>query len=265
MSEVKQESIVRTLLVALLVCLVCSVVVAGAAVGLKATQVVNRELDKQRNILAIAGLGQGTPSAAEVQRIFKQRIKPRLVDLQTGRFSDAHDAASFDPLKAAKDPALSDAVASAEDIASIRRRERFSVVYLVDGDDGRLQTLILPVRGYGLWSTLHGFIALQSDLKTVTGFGFYQHAETPGLGGEVDNPRWKALWPGKQVLDDAGQPAIRIVKGTVDPASPQALHQVDGLAGATLTSKGVDHLLHFWLGPQGFGPFLAHLRAGEKG
>ena len=116
------------------------------------------------------------------------------------------------------------------------------------------------MRGYGLWSTLHGFIALKNDFKTVVGLGFYQHAETPGLGGEVDNPRWKALWPGKQVMDSEGQPAIRIVKGNVDPASPQALHQVDGLAGATLTSNGVSHLLNFWLGPKGFGPLLAHLR-----
>ncbi|PAX17776.1 Na(+)-translocating NADH-quinone reductase subunit C [Vandammella animalimorsus] len=258
----QKETIGRTLLVALLVCLVCSVFVAGAAVSLKPTQQVNKQLDKQRNILAIAGLAPADAPAAEVQRLFKERIQPRLVDLQTGRFSDAHEAASFDPLKAAKDPALSDALRPEQDAASIRRRERFTVVYLVEGEGGRPQTLVLPVRGYGLWSTLHGFLALKDDYNTVAGFGFYQHAETPGLGGEVDNPRWKALWPGKQVFDASGQPAIAIVKGGVDPASPRAVHQVDGLAGATLTSNGVDHLLNFWLGPQGFGPFLAHLRAG---
>ena len=259
MSEVKQESTRRTLLVALMVCLVCSVVVAGAAVGLKPAQVINRELDKQRNILAIAHLADAAAPAAEVQRIFKERIQPRLVDLDAGRFSDAQDAAAFDALKAAQDPTLSAPLAASDDIASIRRRERYSVVYLVE-DAGALQTIILPVRGYGLWSTLHGFIALKNDFKTVVGLGFYQHAETPGLGGEVDNPRWKALWPDKQVMDGEGQPAIRIVKGNVDPASPQALHQVDGLAGATLTSNGVSHLLNFWLGPKGFGPLLAHLR-----
>lgn len=257
----KKETIGRTLVVALLVCLVCSIFVAGAAVGLKPAQVVNRQLDKQRNILAIAGLTQGQASAAEVQRLFQEKIKARLVDLQTGRFSDSHDANTFDPLKAAQDPALSDTLSAADDLAAIRRRERFSVVYLVEDASGALQTLILPVRGYGLWSTLHGFIALKSDLKTVEGFGFYQHSETPGLGGEVDNPRWKGLWPGKQVLDADGKPDITIVKGSVDATNPRAVHQVDGLAGATLTSNGVNNLLNFWLGPKGFGPLLAHMRA----
>ncbi|PJK14379.1 Na(+)-translocating NADH-quinone reductase subunit C [Lysobacteraceae bacterium NML07-0707] len=254
------ESMRRTLSVALLVCLACSVVVAGAAVGLKSTQVANRQLDKQRNILSIAGLADADAPATQVRQIFNSRIQPRLVDLDSGRFSDAYPAENFDPLKAAQDPALGQVLAGEEDIASIRRRERYSVVYLVEDAQGKVETLILPVRGYGLWSTLHGFIALKNDYSTVQGFGFYQHGETPGLGGEVDNPRWKALWPGKQVFDASGQPAITVVKGSADPAS---VHQVDGLAGATLTSNGVNNLLAFWLGSKGFGPLLTHLRTGE--
>ena len=94
--------------------------------------------------------------------------------------------------------------------------------------DGKLESLILPVRGgYGLWSTLHGFVAVKGDLNTVVGLGFYQHAETPGRR-RVDNPKWKALWPGKVLFDAQGKPAIHIVKGGVDPASPDAKHQVDG-------------------------------------
>lgn len=259
----QKESTVRTLTVALLVCLVCSVFVAGAAVALKPTQVENRVLDKQRSILAIAGLGEDGMSARQVKALFAERIRARVVDLQTGKFSTAHDAQAFDPLKAAKDPKLSDALPGDQDIASIKRRERFTTVYLVESADGAVETLILPVRGYGLWSTLHGFMAVKGDLNTVAGFGFYQHAETPGLGGEVDNPKWKALWPGKTLFDADGKVAVQIVKGSVDPQSPQATHQVDGLAGATLTSKGVDNLLKFWLGQGGFGSFIANLRAGE--
>lgn len=255
----KKESTGRTLLVALAVSLVSSVFVAGAAVSLKPEQIENRQLDKQRSILSIAGLGDADMSSREVKEIFASRIRARVVDLQTGEYSDAHDPALFDPLKAARDPKLSDALAGGQDIALIKRRERFTTVYMVE-QDGKLESLILPVRGYGLWSTLHGFVALKSDLDTVVGLGFYQHAETPGLGGEVDNPKWKALWPGKHLFDEAGKPVIRIVKGSVDPASPEAGHQVDGLAGATLTSNGVDRLLQFWLGEQGFGPYLAKLR-----
>lgn len=258
----QKESTARTLLVALLVCLVCSVFVAGAAIALKPTQVDNRLLDKQRSILAIAGLGAPGMSGAEVKALFNERISARIVNLDSGTFSDAQNPTTFDPLKAAKDPALSEALSGPEDIASIKRRERFTTVYLVE-QDGKLETVILPVRGYGLWSTLHGFMALKGDLNTVAGFGFYQHAETPGLGGEVDNPKWKGLWPGKTLFDEQGDLAIQIIKGNVDAQSPQANHQVDGLAGATLTSNGVNNLLHFWLGKNGFAQFLANLQKGE--
>jgi len=258
----QKESTARTLTVALLVCLVCSVFVAGAAIALKPTQVENRVLDKQRSILAIAGLSEPGMSAAQIKRLFGERIVAKVIDLETGKFSDAQDPQTFDPLKAAKDPKLSKVLPSSEDIAGIKRQERYTTVYMVE-KDGELDTLILPVRGYGLWSTLYGFMALKGDLNTVVGMGFYQHGETPGLGGEVDNPKWKGQWPGKTLFDADGNLAVQVVKGGVDPQSPQAIHQVDGLAGATLTGKGVDNLLKFWLGQGGFGPFIANLRAGE--
>ena len=258
----QNESTARTLTVALLVCLVCSVFVAGAAVALRPTQEANRQLDKQRCILSIAGLGEAGMSARQVRDLYAQRITARVVDLETGTFTDELDPTSFDPLAAAKDPQLSKALPGQQDIASIKRRERYTTVYLVESE-GELQTLVLPVRGYGLWSTLYGFIAVEGDLNTVAGFGFYQHGETPGLGGEVDNPKWKSLWLGKSLFDENGNLAVQIVKGNVDAQSPKAIHQVDGLAGATLTSNGVNNLLHFWLGENGFGSFIAKLRAGE--
>ncbi|PAU66401.1 Na(+)-translocating NADH-quinone reductase subunit C [Pseudomonas sp. PIC25] len=258
----QKESTVRTLTVAVLVCLVCSVFVAGAAVALKPTQLDNRLLDKQRSILSIAGLGQPGMPAREVKELFNSRITTKVVDLETGKFTDAQDPKTFDPLKAAKDPKLSKVLSGEEDIASIKRQERYTTVYLVE-KDGQLDTLILPVRGYGLWSTLYGFLAIKGDLNTVVGMGFYQHGETPGLGGEVDNPKWRGQWPGKTLFAEDGTLAVDIVKGGVDPQSPKAVHQVDALAGATLTSKGVNNLLHFWLGKNGFGPFIANLRAGE--
>jgi Na+-transporting NADH:ubiquinone oxidoreductase subunit C len=258
----QKESTARTLVVALLVCLVCSVFVAGAAVALRPTQLENRQLDKQRSILAIAGLGSPGMSGAEVKSLYEERIVAKLVDLDTGDYSDEFDPNTFDPLVAAKDPSQSKALPSSQDIASIKRRERYSVVYIVE-TDGQLETMVIPVRGYGLWSTLYGFLAVKEDFNTVAGLGFYQHGETPGLGGEVDNPRWRSLWEGKELFKDDGSLAIQIVKGGVNPQSPNADHQVDALAGATLTSDGVNNLLHFWLGENGFGPFIANLRAGE--
>lgn len=259
----QKESTARTLTVALLVCLVCSVFVAGAAVALKPTQVENKQLDKQRSILAIAGLDGGKAlSSSEVKKLYGDKIVAKVVDLRTGQFTDVVDAKTYDQFKAAKDPKQSRVLSGEEDKAQIKRLENLATVYVVE-QDGELDTVVLPVRGYGLWSTLYGFIALKGDLNTVVGMGFYQHAETPGLGGEVDNPKWKGQWPGKTLYNADGKLAVAVVKGGVDPQSANANHQVDALAGATLTSNGVDHLLKFWLGEQGFGPFLAKLRAGE--
>ncbi len=256
----RKESTTRTLFVALAVSLVSSVFVAGAAVLLKPVQIENRLLDKQRSILSIAGLDGETLSAQEAKELFNSRVKARVLDLKTGEYAEGIDPLTYDPLKAAKDRNLSRMLSADQDVALIKRRERYSIIYTIE-QGGKLEAMILPVRGYGLWSTLHGFVAIKSDLKTVIGLGFYQHAETPGLGGEVDNPKWKALWPGKKLFNEAGEPMIQIIKGNVDPSNPKADYQVDGLAGATLTSKGVDQLLQFWLGDQGFGPYLAKLRS----
>ena len=91
----------------------------------------------------------------------------------------------------------------AQDEAGIGRRARYAPVYLVFEEDA-LQQAILPVHGYGLWSTMYGYLSLESDLNTVAGITFYDHAETPGLGGEIDNPRWQSRWVGKKIYGDDG-------------------------------------------------------------
>jgi Na+-transporting NADH:ubiquinone oxidoreductase subunit C len=246
----------KTLFVALATCLVCSVLVSAAAVALKPMQEENKAFDKKRNILEIAGLMEPGKS---VDELFKQ-IETRIVDVNTGEYVTDVDVDAYDQRKASSDPAQSEAVPKQYDVASIKRRAKYASVYLVmDGEN--VKSYILPIKGYGLWSTLYGFLALESDAKTVVGLGYYEHAETPGLGGEVDNPNWKAKWIGKEVYDDNGQVKIDVVKGAVDPASADAVHQVDGLSGATLTSRGVSNMLHYWLSDQGFAPYLNKVRA----
>lgn len=252
-----KDGIGKVIGVALALCVVCSVVVSTAAVQLKPAQEINKTHDLKRNILQAAGLYDASQS---VESQFDS-ISTRVVDLRTGRFSDEVDPASFDQRSASKDPSKSAELDDEQDVAKISRREHYSLVYLVE-NSGAIEKIILPVRGYGLWSTLYGFVALESDANTVVGLGFYEHGETPGLGGEVDNPRWKAFWPGKQVYRD-GDVEIALAKGAVDPASTDAPWRVDGLSGATLTSRGVTNLVQFWLGEDGFQPFLANLKAGE--
>ena len=251
------ESVGRVLRVALALCVVCSVVVSTAAVMLKPAQEANKSLDKKRNILQAAGMRQ---PGVDIDTQY-EAVEERYVDLENGRFTDdVHEG--YSQREASKDLALSRNVPSEDDIAKVGRQAEIAQVYLVRDEQGDVSRIILPVHGYGLWSTLYGFLALESDGNTVAGLGFYEHGETPGLGGEVDNPRWKALWPGKKVYRD-GDVAIRLMKGAVDPQSDAADWRVDGLSGATLTSRGVSNLLAFWMGDKGFAPFLNNLRNGD--
>jgi Na+-transporting NADH:ubiquinone oxidoreductase subunit C len=263
------DSTGKTLLVASLLCIVCSIVVSTAAVALKGEQVKNKLLDKNKNILAAAGMLEEGKS---VQETFEQRLEVRLVNLDTGEYltqanatEDWQKAAlenpvAYDQRKAAKTSGKNEILDGSIDTASIKRQAKFATVYLAKNDQGDVDTIILPVHGYGLWSTLYGFLALKVDTTTVVGLGFYEHGETPGLGGEVDNPKWKSLWPGKAVFNEQGEVDIRLIKGSVNASSPAAQHQVDGLAGATLTSNGVTNLIQFWLGENGFGPYLAKVK-----
>nr|WP_232020611.1 Na(+)-translocating NADH-quinone reductase subunit C [Methylocaldum marinum] len=268
------DSFQKTLAVAFALCLVGAVLVSGSAVALKPLQESNKSKDEKVNILEVAGLlEEGT----NIEEAFK-KIEPRIVDLATGDYVDSIDPKTFDQRKAVKDPAMSEAIPPEKDIANIKRKPKYAKVYLVKEGD-QLKSVILPVSGYGLWSTMYGFMALEADAQTVVGLNLYDQAETPGLGGEVVNPKWKALWKGKKVYKftgkelqennvtatgqrlEIGEVALSLVKGAADPSKPGAEYQVDALAGATLTSRGVSSLVSYWMGREGFGLYLAKLRS----
>ncbi len=259
----EKEGLKNVLVVAVSVCLVCSIVVSMAAVMLKPQQKANQQYDQMQNILRAAGvLQQGSnlgPQGRTVEELFSD-FEVRAVNLKTGQFTEAVDPASYDPIAAAKDPAKSTDLTQVQDIATIGRREDISEVYIRRDANGAIEKVVLPVRGYGLWGTLYGYLALEGDLRTVAGLGFYSQKETPGLGGEVDNPAWKAQWPGVSIYDAEGEPAVRLVKARSPEGSPQAGYEVDALSGATLTTKGVENLVRFWTGDLGFGPFLKNLQ-----
>jgi Na+-transporting NADH:ubiquinone oxidoreductase subunit C len=241
------------------VCLVCSIVVSTSAVALRERQDRNKVLDRQTKVLVVAGLlEEGQPATAEqVEALFSDNIRIRAVDLATGEYDDAVDVSTYDQRKAAKDP--SESRAAPPNNAGILRLPDTALVYQkVAGDD--VEMLILPIEGKGLWSTLYGFLALAPDTTTIEGITFYEHGETPGLGGEVDNPAWKALWKGREAYNQSFEPAISVIKGAAGPPSEDPYH-VDGLSGATLTGRGVTHLVQFWLGENGFETYLEKFRA----
>ena len=241
----------NTLAVAIGVSLVCSVLVSAAAIVLRPLQESNQNEFRQRIVLEVAGLYE---QGGDVESLFAG-IDERLVELESGNYVDNIDPQGFDARTAANDPVLGVAIPSELDIANVRRRAIYAPVFLVmDGET--VEQFILPVQGAGLWSTLYGYLSVEADGRTVRGLRFYEHAETPGLGDQIDRPDWLLQWPGRLLYDAAGNTRAEVVRGKVQ-AGPDAIHQVDGMSGATLTGNGVTNLIQYWTGPHGFGPYLA--------
>jgi len=212
-----KESIGNVLFVAIGVSLVCSILVASAAVVLKPRQLLNAEEYRQRIILDVAGLYEPGADIGEAYNAIEE---------------------------------ISTELASGEQVP----------VYLVK-DDAKIEQVILPIEGAGLWATMYGFLAVEADGQTARGLQFYEHGETPGLGDAVDKPAWREQWQGKRLYDDDGDPLIEVVKG---PAPAGSDYQIDGLAGATLTGRGVSVLVRHWIGEQGYGPYLKSLGEQES-
>lgn len=242
-----------TIIVAFIVCLVASIFVSSIAVSLKPRQVVNKALDKKKFILLAANLIENGKkySQQEIDERYNY-IQKRVIDFKTGDFSTEIDPATYDQRKASKDKKLSVALSGDEDIASILRVTKHGEVYEVLNENKEVIRLIFPIKGYGLWSTMYGLIAFGKD-KKVSNITYYEHAETPGLGGEIENLKWQALWKQKNVFDDNGQLILKVVKsGMVKDESTD----VDGMSGATITTVGVDNMIKFWLDDKYYGKYL---------
>lgn len=251
MAKFNKDSFSGTLGVVVAISLICSVIVAGAAVGLKPTQDEQKHIDKQRNILSVAGLLEKN---TDVGKVYAERIEPRVIDLATG---DYVEAADFNAALAIKDPNQSIQINPEDDVAGIRVRPKYSDVYLVKGEDGKINQVILPMHSKGLWSMIYAFVSLQPDGNTLNGLTYYQQGETAGLGGEIANPLWQAQFAGKKLYNEEGKVAIRVVRG----AGSDKTHGVDGLSGASITTKGVQNSFVYWFGQNGFAPYLAKLKA----
>ena len=256
------DSLKNIIGIALGVCLVCSLLVAAAAVFLGPRQVANQTLEKLKNVLIAGGLMQKGETGVDVPQVFSEKIQPVLIDIETGeelpkeKMTEKLAPEKFDVKELAKEPAYSLKLSSDKDVANIRRIPRNMMVYFVKEGD-HYSRVVFPVYGAGLWSTLYGFLALDRDLKTIKGFTIYEHGETPGLGGEVENPQWQATWQGKMAFDNDHKYVLKVIKGKAGQGSTT---EIDGLSGATLTTRGVDNMIAFWLGQNGYGPFLDKLR-----
>lgn len=256
----------NTITVALVLCLVCSVLVSAVAVGLKPKQEANAKLDINKNILIAAGeADEAGMTAADVDAKFKD-FSVKLVNLETGTFATDEelsqagiDLESYSTSDAAKVDELSNELGD-NDPARIGSIPKFTKVYVKTDAAGKVESLVLPVYGAGLWGKIYGFLTLEGDANTIKGISFYSHKETPGLGALITEDKFRGQFPGKKIYDENGNVTI-----SVEKAGTAKEGQVDGISGATLTSTGVKKFIQFWLSDKGYKTFLENLKSGNAG
>jgi Na+-transporting NADH:ubiquinone oxidoreductase subunit C len=254
----EEAGLLRTLLVALAVCGVCAALLTTSVVVLRPLKIENQQRERERRVRALVASLPGVGPLME--QAGAARLEVRAVELATGDYAPSLDPEALLPW--AEEKAAAVPLASERDTAGIERVPRYAPVYLLRRHD-EIHTVILPVRGRGYMSMMYGYLAVAGDGDTIRGITFTQHEETPGLGAEIENPEWQALWQGRRLRDEDGRLRIRVVTRAPAADAPEAAHEVQGIAGATKTGDGVTALVRFWVGPDGFGPFLEQLRAGE--
>lgn len=252
-----RESVGRVLLVAFAVALFCSLLVSSAVYWLRPLQSAFQASARNQAILVAAGVFAPGDAPSERDVLAQAlRIEARLADLDSGELlaTDSAAAAAFDYRAAIDDPSQQATIAPAEDTAGLGTRPRTMPVYLIR-DGARIERVVVPVYGRGMWSVIHGYIGLESDLNTIAGVTFYDHGETPGIGDRIAAPEWLRNWRGKTVYAPDGSVTFRIGGQGGDAST-----RVDSITGATVTTTAVDRFVRFWLGAEGFGKVFDSLR-----
>lgn len=257
------ESPLKAIFVVTITALVCSVLVTVAAVTLQPIQRAYQDLERIRVIVAVSGIAGSVDEMSELQTIAAfQDLDARIVDLDRGVVETTYNPLTFDVRQAAADPQLSVAIPDGQNIAQLGRRSSLAIVYLQREGDA-LQKVILPVHGQGMWSTIYGFVVLESDLNTIAAMTIYEQGETPGIGDVITRPDWHAKWKGRRLYDEQGRLRFNITRGAANPNSPDSDYEVDGFVGATVTSNGVANMIGYWFGPHGYAQLLANLSGGS--
>ncbi|MCP4604019.1 MAG: Na(+)-translocating NADH-quinone reductase subunit C [Proteobacteria bacterium] len=247
---------------AAVICVFWSILVSASAVTLRERQEANVQFDQQRNIMFATGLISRDDDLSREQIVekYKEKIRPYVITLKNGGVQKDIAPEKFDQRMATSD--VKQSVEAPPNAAKILRIPNNGLVYhVVSGD--KVDSIVVPIEGKGLWGTIYGYLALGADTTTIRGIAFYKHKETPGLGAEIENPSWTVKLIGRKALNEKFEPIFALVKGSAGSIKEDPYH-VDGLSGATLTGNGVTALIQFWLGDSGYGPYLTQFRQGER-
>jgi Na+-transporting NADH:ubiquinone oxidoreductase subunit C len=246
------ESRAKTVGMAFLVSAVCAALVSGATVILRPIQAQNRAAEQQARLDALVA---GIPGMSEVLEKAGGTLSTVVIELESGR---ASSEVTPETLQAAlAETGNWTELEPHEDTAGIGTRPNYAQVYVLR-DHERVSLVLLPMYAAGYNGVIQATMALMGDLNTIAGLAITQQSETPGLGARIEEPAWLANFPGTEVRDERGEMRFAVARG---PATTE--YEVDGITGATRTSNAVTRMVRYWLGPDGYGPFLDAIRRGE--
>jgi len=221
-----RQSNLYTIVFIIITSLVAALILSVSSTMLKDRQERNAELDVKKNILYAVDL---LKKDSDPEKLYKDNIRSTVVNSEG---------------KVLEKSSLAEKIDFERELEKRSEERQYPVFMSINKENGDVSAYCIPIVGKGLWSTLYGYLALETDLKTIKGISFYKHGETPGLGGEIEKPSFQKNFYGKQILTAAGElVSVTVLKGKTRPNSPSLIHEVDGISGATLTSNGVNKLL----------------------
>ncbi len=246
------ESRTKTLVMAFLVSAICALLVSGATVLLRPIQAANRAAEEQARIEALV---RGVPGMSALLEQSGGSLSTVVIDLDEGR-------AARDMTPDALEMVLADtqnwtALETNADLAGLGQRPDYAQIFLLRKGDA-ISLVLLPLTGQGYGGRIDAILALESDMNTIAGIAITNHSETPGLGGRIEDPSWQSSFPGTELRDDSGELRFSAARG--EASTP---YQMDGITGATRTTRGISNMVRFWLGPDGYGPLIRAIQRGE--
>lgn len=247
------ESRGKTILVAFLVSAICALGVTTATAILRPIQAANRAAEEQLRLeallAAIPGMADALASGAG------GALSTVVIDIDRGGVADGVGPADLPA--ALEDPANWTRLPPEADLAGIGARPDLAQVYFLR-EGGQVTLVALPLVGAGYNGPIRAMLALGGDMNTIAGFTIIDQSETPGLGARITEQAWQEGFAGKDLRTSGGDLRFQVARG---PASSD--FEVDGITGATRTSGAITRMIRFWVGPEGYGPFLDAVRRGE--
>lgn len=204
---------------AIVMVVVVGALLAVASQGLKSRQEKNAADKKMISILSAVNIEADRTNASEMFE--KYIVESRVI---AGRDLTAK-AFDVDIKKEFRDKTLA-------------ASDRNYPLYICENEGNKYY--VIPVVGTGLWGPIWGFVALESDLRTIYGATFDHKSETPGLGAEIKQAFYSDQYTGEMIADTSGtyQPIIVVKDGSGSGVNSK----VDGITGGTITSKGVEEM-----------------------